>query len=258
MPFKTSKLSASFSDMLKDTSSLSMLDYFIQFLETLHVVHLMQFYLSVESFRSTVSSREQHHSKKRSQSSERRKRHDLSRTSSIISNGSDIAIRVGHEVARDAEERMNHSQHKSPIVGGNVGGVSDATRGSPGGVPQSRGRVEEGLQGGNGEGGGKGTGGSSGEDVHNKMSPSVELNKRLLKRETENHMYCNCKVHMVTTPPGTPEYPRVISGRPASWQGSPSVTVKCEHGSPDTMSRVTLDGNPVDGLDTSDKISNQS
>ena len=49
---QTSQLCKPLSAVLRDTSSLSMLEYFIQFMESVGSLHLVQFWLSVESFKS--------------------------------------------------------------------------------------------------------------------------------------------------------------------------------------------------------------
>ena len=49
---RTSQLCKPLSAVLRDTSSLSMLEYFIQFMESVGSLHLVQFWLSVESFKS--------------------------------------------------------------------------------------------------------------------------------------------------------------------------------------------------------------
>ena len=49
---RTSQLCKPLSAVLQDTSSLSMLEYFIQFMESVGGLHLVQFWLSVESFKS--------------------------------------------------------------------------------------------------------------------------------------------------------------------------------------------------------------
>ena len=49
---RMSQLCKPLSAVLRDTSSLSMLEYFIQFMESIGALHLVQFWLSVESFKS--------------------------------------------------------------------------------------------------------------------------------------------------------------------------------------------------------------
>ena len=49
---RTSQLCKPLSAVLRDTSSLSMLEYFVQFMESVGSLHLVQFWLSVESFKS--------------------------------------------------------------------------------------------------------------------------------------------------------------------------------------------------------------
>lgn len=56
MPPKTSKLCKSFPEVMKDTSSLSMLEYFIQYMEYVGALHLVQFWLTVESFKALAHS----------------------------------------------------------------------------------------------------------------------------------------------------------------------------------------------------------
>jgi len=69
-----SNLCKSLDDILHDKSHLSMLPYFIQFMESVHAIHLVQFWFSVEAFRtaehdecgyhrnSNNSSNDSHHS----------------------------------------------------------------------------------------------------------------------------------------------------------------------------------------------------
>lgn len=52
MPPKASKLCKSFSEIMRDTSSLSVLEYFIQYMESVSALHLVQFWLAVESFKA--------------------------------------------------------------------------------------------------------------------------------------------------------------------------------------------------------------
>lgn len=69
MPLRTSNLSKTFPEMLQDTSStITMLDYFIQYLESIHALHMLQFWFLVEAFKtSTVNlpeysdSKDSHH-----------------------------------------------------------------------------------------------------------------------------------------------------------------------------------------------------
>lgn len=49
---RMSQLCKPLSAVLRDTASLSMLEYFIQFMESIGALHLVQFWLSVESFKS--------------------------------------------------------------------------------------------------------------------------------------------------------------------------------------------------------------
>ena len=56
MPPKSSKLCKSFPEVMKDTSSLSMLEYFIQYMESVGALHLVQFWLTVESFKALAHS----------------------------------------------------------------------------------------------------------------------------------------------------------------------------------------------------------
>jgi len=49
---RMSQLCKPLSAVLQDTSSLSMLEYFIQFMESIGALYLVQFWLSVESFKS--------------------------------------------------------------------------------------------------------------------------------------------------------------------------------------------------------------
>lgn len=50
MPLKTSKLCQSFPEIMRESSS--MLDYFIQYMESVNALHLVQFWLTVESFKA--------------------------------------------------------------------------------------------------------------------------------------------------------------------------------------------------------------
>ena len=52
-PKLTSDLCKPLPTVLTDTSSVSMLDYFIQFMEEEKSIQLVQFWLSVEAFKST-------------------------------------------------------------------------------------------------------------------------------------------------------------------------------------------------------------
>ena len=54
-PKLTSDLCKPLLTVLTDTSSVSMLDYFIQFMEEEKAIQLVQFWLSVEAFKSTPS-----------------------------------------------------------------------------------------------------------------------------------------------------------------------------------------------------------
>lgn len=56
MPLKTSKLCKSFPEVMKDDSPLSILEYFIQYMESVNALHLVQFWLTVESFKLSVQS----------------------------------------------------------------------------------------------------------------------------------------------------------------------------------------------------------
>lgn len=56
MPPKASQLCKSFPEVMKDTSSLSMLEYFIQYMEFVGALHLVQFWLTVESFKALAHS----------------------------------------------------------------------------------------------------------------------------------------------------------------------------------------------------------
>lgn len=47
-----SNLCKSLDEVLHDKSHLSMLPYFIQFMESVHAIHLVQFWFSVEAFRT--------------------------------------------------------------------------------------------------------------------------------------------------------------------------------------------------------------
>jgi len=262
MPFKTSKLSVSFPDMLKDTSTLSMLDYFIQFLETVGAVHLIQFWLSVESFRATI---EQSQTKDRPKSLERRKKKGLSSCSSVSNSGSDTSGRLTHEHVLDTSSNVENSRTgrflygKEPSVNG--GNISAAIKGSFGGMLRNdkwNGEVKN--DGGSAhindsDGDGSRTNPGSNDSV--KTGSVSEGAKKLHRRDTENIMYCNCKVHVVATPPGTPESPRG-NGKLLSLQdSSPSVTVKCEHGSAGT-SQTSVEGAVLSCQPAPDEISNQS
>ena len=55
MPPKSSKLCKSLSKLLEDTSSLSMLEYFIQYMESANALHILHFWYTVESFKATTS-----------------------------------------------------------------------------------------------------------------------------------------------------------------------------------------------------------
>lgn len=50
-----SNLCKSLSDILNDKHQLSMLPYFIQFMEEVKVLHLVQFWFSVEAFRTAAT-----------------------------------------------------------------------------------------------------------------------------------------------------------------------------------------------------------
>ena len=266
MPFKTSKLSASFSDMLKDTSTLSMLDYFIQYLETVHTVNLIQFWLSVESFKATVSSKEQ---LAKDRSRERRKTRVLSRASSVSSSGSDTPSRLSHEhvLGELNSSGLEKSQtgyfhyekdlrRVNDLVSGSGASMNNEVRSSP--VSKWRDdKVKDGGERGNFGSPDDKDLTSTGSDSQSKRNGVGEGSKKLHRRETENYMYCNCKVHVWATPPGTPESPRA-NGRPVSWQESPCITLKCEHGSHETPSRTTLDGYPVSSQAAPDQTSIQS
>ena len=265
MPFKSSKLSASFPDMLKDTSTLSMLDYFIQFMDTVQAIHLIQFWLSVESFRATISSREQPRTKEHPKSFERRKKKVLSSASSISSSGSDSTGLLTHENGLDASgvenTRTGHSRdlsRKSGGVRGNGGNITTADRGSPGSVLRNDSEVRSGFSEGGDNPRGNGDGKSwtnPGNNNSNKTGFMNEGVKKLHRRDTENHMYCNCKVHVIATPPGTPESPRE-NGKPVILQdSSPSIVVRCEHG---TADQAAMDNESSSSRPAPDQISNQS
>ena len=55
-PKMTSDLCKPLSAILTDSSSVSMLDYFIQFMESESAIHIVQFWLTVEAFKSAPSS----------------------------------------------------------------------------------------------------------------------------------------------------------------------------------------------------------
>lgn len=57
MPLKTSKLCQSFPEIVRDSSS--MLEYFIQYMESVGALHLVQFWLAVESFKAQCHSQPQ-------------------------------------------------------------------------------------------------------------------------------------------------------------------------------------------------------
>ena len=50
-PRKASRLCKQLPEILRDDSSLSMLEYFIQYMESVKALHLVQFWLTVESFK---------------------------------------------------------------------------------------------------------------------------------------------------------------------------------------------------------------
>ena len=53
---RTSQLCKPLSAILKDSGTLSVLDYFIQFMESEGALHLLQFWFAVESFKNAISS----------------------------------------------------------------------------------------------------------------------------------------------------------------------------------------------------------
>ena len=52
----TSRLCKPLSAILKDSSTLSVLDFFVQYMERENALHLLQFWFAVESFKTVVSS----------------------------------------------------------------------------------------------------------------------------------------------------------------------------------------------------------
>lgn len=54
MPPKTSKLCKSFCEVLRDSSTPSILEYFLQYMESVGALHIVHFWFSVESFKNAL------------------------------------------------------------------------------------------------------------------------------------------------------------------------------------------------------------
>ena len=162
MPLKASKLCKSLSEILRDThSQLSMLDYFIQYTESVGALHMVQFWLSVESFRATahkpLSPTKPNENSRRPNTLDKSGRSSFEATSPL----SEIVYGVKGSLV---ESRINSSTEKS-----------QEARTWPSSSPHSS----------NGSVGSPGSPGNSGRDKH----------RVLQRRDTENHKYCNCRIH---------------------------------------------------------------
>lgn len=234
MPLRTSKLSVSFDDMMKDTSPLSMLHYFRQYLDTLNALHLIQFWFAVESFKASVAGAV----KDRPRPAERRGMKSLTRAGSFGGGSSGYSPGVG---VGDSKVCKVNARMTAPMITSKVTGQDEASHefdcggGGGGGVGGGGGGSGSSKDGGDGGGKRGGEDSSDGGDV----SSGGGGMRILQRRDTENYMYCNCKFHAWPTAPLTPEGEGVSSrdrspkanGKPSLMQESPGLTVICEHGS---------------------------
>ena len=188
MPTKTSKLCKTLLEILGDTHShLSMLDYFIQYTESVGALHMVQFWLSVESFRVTAH-------KAVKPPSPTKPRENRTRPNTLDENGrtprkaaSPLSPEVLCLVKGSPEEsRAKKSHEKPPPHDGSrtIHGTPQTSNGSPR-SPIGSPRDQSGHGGSRTPASSPGTPGSNGRDKH----------RVLQRRDTENHKYCNCKIH---------------------------------------------------------------
>ncbi len=176
---KASKLCKSLLEILRDSHSpLSMLDYFIQYAESVGALHIVQFWLCVESFRATAHSPAKEPSPAKSRDS-RTRPNTLDRSESSTSPlSSEVACLVKGKGSH-GESRIGSATEKSHEKSRDGGSLVPSSNGSPRirKYPSRGGPMTPGSS--------PGSPGSNGRDKH----------KVLQRRDTENHKYCNCRIH---------------------------------------------------------------
>ena len=169
MPLRTSKLCKSLPEILTDVSSLSMLEYFIQYMESMKALHLVQFWLAVESFKTQCHSQ----------------------PGTPYASQKDPHI---HGQKKPSSEKVTGDSNGSPLVTSHSKTTGDTMEGC-----DVTGNHVDNVR------GVKAAPGHGTEGNHDGVGGEVK-HRSLRRRDTENHKYCNCGIAL-HTPPSTPPTP---------------------------------------------------